>query len=89
MSPSRPPATSPQPAASQHALIVAESMFGNTERVARAVADELARSMEVDLREVSQAPAAILAPKRIGADDLDRCRALGATMAAGLALGIF
>ncbi len=41
------------------ALVVYESMFGNTERVAQAVADELARSMEVDLREVSQAPAAI------------------------------
>lgn len=41
------------------ALVVYESMFGNTERVARAVADELARSMEVDVREVTQAPAAI------------------------------
>jgi hypothetical protein len=41
------------------ALVVYESMFGNTESVARAVADELGRSMEEDLREVSQAPAAI------------------------------
>ena len=41
------------------ALVVYESMFGNTERVAQAVADELARWMDVDLREVSQAPAAI------------------------------
>lgn len=31
----------------------------------------------------------ILAPKIIGADDLDRCERLGQTFAAGLAMGIF
>jgi multimeric flavodoxin WrbA len=31
----------------------------------------------------------ILAPKTIGAADLERCRELGATLAGGLALGIF
>jgi len=34
-------------------------------------------------------PETILAPKEIGADDLERCREIGATMAAGLALGIY
>lgn len=37
----------------------------------------------------AQTPEAILAPKTIGAADLDRCRELGATLAAGLALGVF
>jgi multimeric flavodoxin WrbA len=37
----------------------------------------------------AQAPEAILAPKVIAADDLERCRTMGATLAAGLALGIF
>ncbi len=37
----------------------------------------------------AQTPEAILAPKHIGADDLERCRALGEAMAAGLALGVF
>ena len=37
----------------------------------------------------AQAPEAILAAKRIGADDLARCKALGEAMAAGLALGVF
>jgi flavodoxin len=37
----------------------------------------------------AQTPEAILAPKIIAEADLARCRALGATMAAGLALGIF
>ena len=37
----------------------------------------------------AQTPEAILAPKTIGAADLDRCAELGATMAAGLAAGIF
>ena len=37
----------------------------------------------------AQTPDAILAPKRIGAEDLARCRELGAAMAAGLAAGIF
>jgi hypothetical protein len=38
------------------ALVVYESMFGNTEAVARAVAGGLAEHMEVELHEVSQAP---------------------------------
>lgn len=37
----------------------------------------------------AQTPEAILAAKRIGPDDLARCRALGEAMAAGLALGVF
>jgi NAD(P)H-dependent FMN reductase len=37
----------------------------------------------------AQTPEAILAPKLIGAADLDRCTELGAAMAAGLASGIF
>ena len=37
----------------------------------------------------AQTPEAILAPKTIGPVDLDRCRELGAAMAAGLALGVF
>jgi NAD(P)H-dependent FMN reductase len=37
----------------------------------------------------AQTPEAILAPKSIAAADLDRCRELGATLAAGLALDIF
>jgi multimeric flavodoxin WrbA len=37
----------------------------------------------------AQTPEAILAPKQIGAADLDRCRELGAALAAGLASGIF
>src|SRR3954447_2618129 len=41
------------------ALIVYESMFGNTEKVARAVAAGLAEGMEVELLEVSTAPARI------------------------------
>ncbi len=38
------------------ALVVYESMFGNTEQVARAVATGLARHLEVELREVGEAP---------------------------------
>ena len=38
------------------ALVVYESMFGNTEQVARAVAEGLATSAQVDLHEVSQVP---------------------------------
>ena len=38
-------------------LIVYESMFGNTEKVARAVADGLAEHAEVLVTEVSRAPA--------------------------------
>ena len=37
----------------------------------------------------AQTPEAILAPKTIEAADLARCATLGATMAAGLAMGIF
>jgi multimeric flavodoxin WrbA len=37
----------------------------------------------------AQTPEAILAPKLIGPDDLRRCEELGATLAAGLASGIF
>lgn len=37
----------------------------------------------------AQTPEAILAPKQIGAADLARCEELGATLAAGLSLGIF
>jgi NAD(P)H-dependent FMN reductase len=36
----------------------------------------------------AQTPEAILAPKEIGAADLDRCREAGAAMAAGLSAGI-
>jgi multimeric flavodoxin WrbA len=37
----------------------------------------------------AQTPEAILAPKQIGAYDLQRCEELGATLAGGLALGIY
>ena len=37
----------------------------------------------------AQTPEAILAPKIIPEDDLAKCRDLGATMAQGLAMGIF
>lgn len=37
----------------------------------------------------AQTPEAILAPKQIGAEDLERCRALGEALATGLALGVF
>ena len=37
----------------------------------------------------AQTPEAILATKQIGAEDLERCRALGEALAAGLALGVF
>ena len=37
----------------------------------------------------AQTPEAILAAKRIGAEDLRRCEELGAALGAGLALGIF
>ncbi len=37
----------------------------------------------------AQTPEAILAPKVIGANDLDRCRTLGATLATGLVMGVF
>jgi flavodoxin-like protein len=41
------------------ALVVFESMFGNTEKVAVAIAEGLAASMPVDVVEVGSAPAAI------------------------------
>jgi NAD(P)H-dependent FMN reductase len=37
----------------------------------------------------AQTPEAILAPKTIAADDLAKCRELGAALAAGLAMGIY
>src|SRR5215207_4497063 len=37
----------------------------------------------------AQTPEAIFAPKVIGSDDLRQCEDLGATLAAGLAMGIF
>lgn len=37
----------------------------------------------------AQSTEAILAPKHIGADELEQCRALGEAMAAGLVLGVF
>jgi len=37
----------------------------------------------------AQTPQAILAPKIIGAAELQRCRELGAAMAAGLVLGVY
>ena len=37
----------------------------------------------------AQTPERILAPKTIGEADLDRCRELGAALAAGLAMGAF
>jgi hypothetical protein len=41
------------------ALVVYESMFHNTEKVARAVADGLSGRMEVELMEVGQAPSPV------------------------------
>lgn len=37
----------------------------------------------------AQTPAAILAPKTIAPEELARCEEIGATLAAGLALGVF
>ncbi|WER50002.1 NAD(P)H-dependent oxidoreductase [Cupriavidus sp. WKF15] len=37
----------------------------------------------------AQTPERILAPKQIGADELERCAEMGAGLAAGLALGVF
>lgn len=37
----------------------------------------------------AQTPEAILAPKTIGAEDLERCAEVGGALAAGLALGIY
>ena len=44
------------------ALLVYESMFGNTEEVAHAVADGLRQTMEVDVREVAHAPSEVAGP---------------------------
>lgn len=41
------------------ALVVYESMFGNTQRIAEAVADGLAQHMSVDVVEVGAAPATV------------------------------
>jgi multimeric flavodoxin WrbA len=37
----------------------------------------------------AQTPEKILAPKKIGSDDIERCTEVGATIAAGLAYGIY
>jgi hypothetical protein len=37
----------------------------------------------------AQSPEAILAPKVIGGEELERCREIGASLGAGLAMGIF
>jgi flavodoxin len=44
------------------ALVVFESMFGNTEEVARAVAEGLGTQMDVSVRAVSEAPDALPEP---------------------------
>jgi len=49
----------------------------------RAVAEPLIICMH------AQMPEAILAPKVIVANDLEKCRTLGATLAAGLSMGLF
>lgn len=49
----------------------------------RRVADPLIVNLD------AQTPEAILAPKRIPADELARCREIGAALAEGLRLGIF
>jgi hypothetical protein len=36
-----------------------------------------------------QSPEAILSPKKIGEEELGRCEEIGATMAAGLASGLY
>jgi hypothetical protein len=41
------------------------------------------------VRTHAQTPEAILTPKTVAPDDLRRCADIGATMAAGLAAGIF
>ncbi len=37
----------------------------------------------------AQTPEAIMAPKQLGDEDLEHCRALGQSLAAGLVLGVF
>lgn len=56
------------------ALVVYESMFGNTEQVARAIADGLRETMSVDLCEVQDAPT-------VPSDDVDVIVAGGPTHA--------
>jgi Flavodoxin len=48
--------------AAMRALVVFESMFGNTEEVARAVAEGLSSRMDVSVRAVSEAPDALPEP---------------------------
>ena len=59
------------------ALVVFESMFGNTEDIARAVADGLSVAMAVDLLEVGAAPAVI-------GEDVDLLVVGGPTHARGM-----
>jgi flavodoxin len=47
----------PQKVITMKALVVYESMFGNTEQIARAVASGLGESVDVQLTEVADAPA--------------------------------
>lgn len=49
-------AASGKKASGKKALVVYESMFGNTEKVARAIGEGLADSLEVEVVEVSAAP---------------------------------
>jgi multimeric flavodoxin WrbA len=74
------------------ALICAGSDGENAARqIARIVAGWRLRAVADPLIVCThaQTPEAILAPKQIGAGDLERCREIGATLAAGLAAGIF
>ena len=59
------------------ALVVFESMYGNTEAVARAIADGLATRMPVDVVEVGDAPA-------VPGDDVDLLVVGGPTHAFGM-----
>ena len=60
-----------------HALVVYESMFGNTQAIANAVAEGLAIAMKVDVREVGTADATV-------PDDVDLLVVGGPTHAFGL-----
>jgi len=51
--------TQPEGGVAVSALVVYESMFGNTKRVANAIADGLARHLAVETVEVSEAPIAV------------------------------
>lgn len=62
------------------ALVIYESMFGNTKRIALAVADGLSRHMAVEAVEVSLAPLAI-------ADDVDLLVVGGPTHVHGMTSG--